>query len=112
PQISRFRLLPLLIILVSLTILAGTIYPVSRQLRERIREQITGRDGELLNVVARMHQLEEDTNILRIEDPTNQLYLILKTSRVVDAFTTRLFDADGKFVRSFPDDSVRNAALT
>src|SRR5882672_6404644 len=108
PQISRFRLLPLSIILVTLTILAGTIYLVSRQLRDRIREQIIGSDGRLLNVVARMHQAEDtnDTNIVRIEDPTNQLTLILKTSVVVEALTTRLFDADGNFVTSFPDDSV------
>ena len=109
----RSRRLPWVLIGVTLAILAATILLASQQLRAKIREQIAGRDGEVLHAVAVM-QLEADAPEIEllgpITDPDNQLSVVLKTSRLKGVVATRLYDANGRFMRAFPPD-VREAAL-
>ena len=109
----RSRRLPWVLIGVTLASLAGTILFATLQLRARIREQIAGRDGEVLDAVAFMHlatDLPEIEKFGPITDPENQLGVVLKTSRLKGVVATRLFDANGNFARAFPP-NVRDAAL-
>lgn len=106
-QRLRSRRLPFLVIGVTLTILGGTILLARQQLRGKIREQIIGRDGEGLHAVALMlfqqHEEEAEADIVGpIEDPANQLTVLLKASRLKGVLALRLFDAQGRFVEAFP----------
>ena len=103
--------LPLLVMAVTLAILAGAIFLTTHQVRGRIREQIAGRDGYMLDAVAQAQSIEESETILGdLADPLNQLTVVLKTSRLTRALATRLFDTRGQFVESFPPD-VRGETL-
>src|SRR6185436_11068768 len=96
---------------VTLASLAGTILFATLQLRARIREQIAGRDGEVLDAVAFMNLAADLPDIEGpLTDPENQLGVVLKTSRLKGVVATRLFDANGNFARAFPP-NVRDAAL-
>jgi signal transduction histidine kinase len=109
----RSRRLRWVLIGVTLASLAGTILFATLQLRVRIREQIAGRDGEVLDAVAFMNlavDLPEIESLGPLTDPDNQLGVVLKTSRLKGVVATRLFDANGKFARAFPP-NVREAAM-
>lgn len=112
----RSRRLVWALIAVTLVILAATILLAGLQLRASIREQIAGRDAEVLHAVAMM-QLESDAPNLEllgpITDPANQLSVVLRASRLPQTngvLAIRLFDASGRFVESFPFD-VRETTL-
>ncbi len=108
----RSERLPWLVTGLTLVILAGAIFVSTHQQRSRIRGQIAGRDGAVLHAVAQGLQAEEaDTLIGDFSDPVNQLTIVLKTSRLTRALATRLFDAQGRFVDSFPPD-VRDENLS
>lgn len=100
---------------IGLTILifGGAIVLVTLQLRFRIRDQITSRDGEILAAVALMQQMEEAESELSepIDRPAAQFELILKTSRLSGAIAFRLFDPRGQFMHAFPP-TVADARLT
>jgi len=109
----RSRRLRWVLIGVTLAGLAGTILFATLQLRARIREQIAGRDGEVLDAVAFMNlaaDLSEIEKLGPLTDPGNQLGVVLKTSRLKGVVATRLFDANGNFARAFPP-NVRDATL-
>src|SRR6266496_2972576 len=111
----RSRRLRWVLIGVTLASLAGAILFATLQLRAKIREQIAGQDGEVLDAVAFMHlaaDLSEIESLGPLTDPDNQLLLgvVLKTSRLKGVVATRLFDANGNFARAFPP-NVRDAAL-
>ncbi len=109
----RSRRLRWVLIGITLASLAGTILFATLQLRARIREQIAGRDGEVLDAVAFMHlaaDLPEIELLGPLTDPDNQLGVVLKTSRLKGVVATRLFDARGNFARAFPP-NVREATL-
>jgi signal transduction histidine kinase len=109
----RSRRLRWVLIGVTLASLAGTILFATLQLRTRIREQIAGRDGEVLDAVAFMHlaaDLPDIELVGPLTDPDNQLDVVLKTSRLKGVVAARLFDANGHFARAFPP-TVREAAL-
>src|SRR2546428_764129 len=94
-------------------VLAATILFTSRQIRARIREQIAGRDGEILHAVVLMQQDAEAAEVPlegSLADPANQLTVALVASRLKGVMGARLFDADGSFVMGFPE-SVREAEL-
>src|SRR5216110_2508187 len=78
---------------VTLLILGSTIVGASLQLRAKIREQIAGRDGEVLHAVA-LRQLEEDGEqpelLGPISDPANLLPVVLKSSRLKGVVAARL----------------------
>ena len=89
----RSRRLPWVLIGVTLAILAGTILFATLQLRAKIREQIAGRDGEVLDAVAFEHlaaDLPEIELLGPLTDPDNQLSVVLKTSRLKGVVATRL----------------------
>lgn len=102
----RSRRLPVLVLGLTLAILAGAILLTTLRVRERIREQIAGRDGEVLHAVVLMEYANEvDMGMAGpITDPGNQLGLVLKTSELKGVLGVRLFDPAGRFVDSFPPD--------
>src|SRR5436190_110220 len=109
----RPRRLGWILIGVTLAGLAGTILFATLQLRARIREQIAGRDGEVVDAVAFMNlaaDLPEIELLGPLTDPDNQLGVVLKTSRLKGVVATRLFDTNGNFARAFPP-NVRDATL-
>ncbi|MCL5096092.1 MAG: ATP-binding protein [Candidatus Omnitrophica bacterium] len=110
---SRIRLLPVAVIGLVLAIFALAIVLVSAQLRQSIREQIVSRDGTVLQALSVMQQYAaeaSDTLGSLIEDPMDQLSIILETSRLKDVLAVRLFDSHGRFITAFPPD-VREAQM-
>jgi signal transduction histidine kinase len=109
----RSRRLRWVLIAVTLASLAGTILFATLQLRSKIREQIAGRDGEVLDAVAFMYlaaDLGDIELVGPLTDPGNQLDVVLKTSRLKGVMATRLFDTNGHFARAFPP-NVRESTL-
>ncbi len=96
----RSRHLPALVIGATLGIFALGILAVTLHLRLEIREDIARREGEILHSVAMMLQAEEDRTLL--DEPSVQLNVLLKTSRLKGVVAARLFDARGQFVSAFP----------
>jgi len=109
----RSRRMRWVLIGVTLVILAATILLASLQLRAGIREQIAGRNGEVLHAVA-LWQMETDAQEIELvgpmTDPANLLSVVLKTSKLKFVVAARLFDARGEFVGAFPI-NVQETAL-
>lgn len=107
--------LPLLVIGLTLAVLAASILSGCLRLREQVREQIAGRDGESLYEVARWQQQYggeaggEPSG--SITDPAEQFNLILKISQLKGVVGIRLFTADGVFTNAFPA-TITDATLT
>jgi signal transduction histidine kinase len=99
----RSRRLPWVVLGLTLAILAGAIALTTEQTRQRIRNQMVGRDGEVLDAVALMQQPEPGETVGPLDDPANQLLVVLKTSRLSGVMGARLFSAEGLFVESFPE---------
>src|SRR5437762_7418691 len=100
----RSRRMRWVLIGVTLASLAGTILFATLQLRSKIREQIAGRDGEVLDAVAFAHLAADRQEIELLgplTDPDNQLGVVLKTSRLKGVVAARLFDSNGNFARAF-----------
>src|SRR5690242_20942396 len=87
----RSRRLPWVVIGLSLAVLAGAIGVTTEQTRQRIRNQMVGRDGEVLDAVALMQQPEPGETVGPLDDPANQLLVVLKTSRLSGVMGARLF---------------------
>jgi signal transduction histidine kinase len=103
----RSRRLPWLVLGITLLILGGIILLTTHQTRGRIRAQIIGRDREILHAVARMQMpkaAEADEGMGSLEDPANQLAVIMEISKLSGVMGARLFDAQGHFVESVPGD--------
>lgn len=96
----RSRHLPALIIGATLGVFALGILTVTLHLRVEIREDIARREGEILHSVAMMLQAEEDRTLL--DEPSVQLNVLLKTSRLKGVIAARLFDPQGRFISAFP----------
>lgn len=97
----RSRHLPVLVIAATLAVFALGILAVTLHLRTEIREDIARREGEILHSVAMMLQAEEDRGLL--EEPSVQLKILLKTSRLKGVIAARLYDERGGFVSAFPE---------
>lgn len=96
----------------ALLVLAGTILVSVLHLREHIREQVAARDGETLDAVAAMQRLDDTTSgeaIAGLEDPGEQLELVMKISRLRNVVGVRLFSAKGEFVNAFPERMTEGA---
>jgi len=105
----RSKRTPWVLVVLSLAVLAGAILLTMRQTRASIRAQIAGRDGEVLYAVARMTMPADaatDDPVTSMDDPANQLAVLLETSRLSLVMGARLFDTDGGFVGSFPGDML------
>jgi hypothetical protein len=99
--------LPWVILAVALAILAGTLALMTWQTSARIRGQLAGRDGEILAAVARMQPPaggEMVEGFGSMDDPANQLAVILQISRLSGVMGARLFDGAGRFIGPFPED--------
>jgi signal transduction histidine kinase len=99
----RSRRLPWVVIALTLVILGGAIAVTTEQTRQRIRNQLVARDGEVLDAVALMQQPDASELVGPLDDPANQLLVVLKTSRLSGVMGARLFSAGGLFVESFPE---------
>lgn len=104
PATLRSRWLPAFVIALSLLVLAGVVVLATLQARQRIREQIAGRDADVLHAVALLHYAEDVRDGLT--GPTlnagDQLSIALKSSELRGVLGVRLFDPGGNFVESFP----------
>jgi signal transduction histidine kinase len=104
--ILRSRRVPAMVTALALAVLAGVVLLTTLQLRHRIREQIAGRDGEVLHAVAMMHYAQdvEDGLAGPITEPGGQLGVVLKTAQLRGVMGVRVFDTNGRFVDGFPFD--------
>src|SRR5436190_12543134 len=112
-QIQRLLLqsqrLPWVLGGLALLILAGAILFTQLQLRHKIRQQIAGRDAEVLYPVALSQYEEElDQDLESPDEVTRQLTVLLKTSRLKGILGARLFDPNGAFVQAFPPDVLES----
>jgi len=87
-----------------LVVLALAIVWTARPVRAGIRDQMIQREGEILQAVlaaqleaVSQEGLEEDP-----ADPATQLAVLLSIRQLKGVLGIRLFDADGRFVDSFP----------
>src|SRR5262249_8027908 len=92
-------------------VLVAAVGLTTLQIRQKIREQIAGRDGEVLYAVALMHYAQdvEEGLVRPITDPGSQLSIVLKTSQLRGVLGIRLFDAKGNYVDGFPWDLAPGA---
>jgi signal transduction histidine kinase len=101
----RFRWSVALGIGLGLAVLAATITWSAVRLRQQIRLQIASRDGETLEAVAAMQYLDDkssDETVESLEEPGEQMQLVLKISRLRNVMGIRLFSPEGKFVNAVP----------
>jgi hypothetical protein len=108
----RSRRLTALVIGLTLMVLAAAILGTTWRVRSRIRQQIAGRDGELLHDVAVMEYSHDVAAGLvgPVTDPGNQLTIVLKSAELRGVLGVRLCDPRGIFVEAFPAD-LREAAI-
>ncbi len=99
----RSRRLPWVIIALTLVILGGTIFVARQQLRDKVRDQLVGRDAEVLHAVAQMY-LDEAAKDDPMPGSDQQMTVALKTSRLSGVMGARLFDANGRFLDAFDFD--------
>jgi signal transduction histidine kinase len=107
---ANSRRLPVFIICLALAVLAGAVLLTSLQVRKKIRDQIAGRDGEVLYGVALL-ELEEESRDVSPSDPAGQLTVLLKTSQLKGVMAARLFDNVGRFIQAFPPEVVEIPVL-
>jgi signal transduction histidine kinase len=106
-QIARTRWSILLALGLALGVLAGTIVWSTLNLRHNIRAQIASRDGEVLEAVAAaaMRDQQDDAsgaNPVALDDPSEQIEVVLKVSRLRNVIAVRLFSPTGRFVVAHP----------
>ena len=100
-------------IALALAVLAATVVWSQLNFRQRIRQQIAGRDGLILDAVAAMQHLDDqasDETLTSLADPAEQLNLALKVSRLRNVVGVRLFSTNGEFISAFPA-TITEAAL-
>jgi signal transduction histidine kinase len=106
-SMQRSRWLLALAIGVALAVLAGVVVFTTLQVRQRIREQITARNGEVLYAVAVANYTEDmETGSAGADTvPGDPLGVVLRSAELRGALGVlgvRLFDAEGQFIASFP----------
>lgn len=107
-RLLAVRVVPSLVILLTLVILGGTLFSAGRHFRETVREQIAGRDARILHALWLSHPFDgaEDSGLAHIaETPADQLEAILEITKLPPAsgaIATRLFDTNGNFLVAFP----------
>lgn len=89
----------------ALIVLAAVLFWAALNLRRSIRVEIGDRAGEILDSVAAAQYLDDRQSgetLTTLDDPTEQIQLALKVSRLRDVIGVRLFAPDGQFVNAFP----------
>lgn len=104
PDVPPTRRLPWLATVVALGVLGGVVLLATLQLRRGIREQIAGRDGEVLHAVALQQYAEDVRRGLGgpVESGGDPLAIVLRSAELRGVLGVRLFDAQGRFVECFP----------
>ena len=108
------RHVPVVVIVVTLLILGGVILFGHFQLRQRVRDQICGRDARVLYELWQSEQENEWPPELGAltDDPADHLTSILETNkfrRLPAVKATWLFDKQGEFVIGFPGDPLSDS---
>jgi signal transduction histidine kinase len=110
---GRVRVVLVLVLAVTMAVFGAILFLAGNHLRDQIREQLAGRDGEALYAVALMQQLAEEEEEFAFEltgEPAELFNIILQTSRLKGVLAARLFAPDGSFWGAFPE-TVEEAAL-
>lgn len=97
----------------AVVILVVAVLLVLHWSRVQIHTQMTENDGDVLAAVASMQyaaDVEGGAAALSLEEPAEQMNVLLKTSRLKGVVAARLFDVRGKWITSFPA-SVREGEL-
>ena len=112
-DMRQSRWLPILSVMLALGLLAGAIGAGTWYLRDRLRAQAVSRNGEVLKAVAMMQfQAEQELDPkFTLAEPGSQFQLLLKAAFLDGVMGTRLYDAKGQFVTSFPE-NVREYRLS
>jgi signal transduction histidine kinase len=103
--VNRARLVLAGSLIMALVVLAAVLVWAALNLRRGITAEISNRAGEILDSVAAAQYLDDrqgGETLTTLEDPTEQIQLALKVSRLRDVIGVRLFAPDGKFVNAFP----------
>lgn len=90
---------------VALAVLAAVLIWAALNLRTSISREISNRAGEILDSVAAAQYLDDRQSgemLTSLDDPTEQIQLALKVSRLRDVIGVRLFAPNGHFVNAFP----------
>jgi signal transduction histidine kinase len=102
---NRARLVLAGSLVLALAVLAAVLIWAALNLRRSITAEISNRAGEILDSVAAAQYLDDRQSgetLTTLDDPTEQIQLALKVSRLRDVIGVRLFAPDGKFVNAFP----------
>jgi len=102
---NRARLVLAGSLAMALVVLAAVLIWAALHLRRSITAEINNRAGEILDSVAAAQALDDRQSgetLTTLDDPTEQIQLALKVSRLRDVIGVRLFAPDGKFVNAFP----------
>lgn len=97
--------LPVTAVLLALVLLAGAIAAGTWYLRGRLRAQAVDRNGEVLKAITVTQYLAEkevDPDF-SLAEPSSQFQILVKAAILDGVMGTRLFDAKGNFVTSFPE---------
>ena len=92
-------------ILLTIIILAGTIYTMNAYLRRVMQDQIVRQESESLRAATLLQQYAAENSEgigSLIEEPLDQLSIILETSKIKGSLGVRLFDPDGAFLIAMP----------
>ncbi len=103
PRTPRWA--PWLLLALALALFGAAIGAGTWRLRRSLGDQLINRDGDLLNAVAQARLLPGgETNLaVRLQNPAEQLALVLNISQIMDGvLAVRLFDSGGTFVTAFP----------
>ncbi len=100
-KLSR-RFTPFVSILLAVIVLGLTVFLARMKLGTVIRSQITNRDADVLYSAVCLLRDSSESEIENIEDPSDQLIIMLKASKLRGVIAVRLFDSNGKFVTAIP----------
>ncbi|MGB9602770.1 MAG: sensor histidine kinase [Limisphaerales bacterium] len=99
---SLKRVAPILSVILSVAVLGATVFLARLKLGNSIRDQIINRDAEVLYSAVCLLRDSSGEQIVNINDPADQLTLILRASNLRGVIAVRLFDSNGKFITALP----------
>lgn len=97
--------LPPAAVALTLLVLAVALFLVGIQLRTRLQAQILARDAEVINAIAALKGVVDESGLEQsedIEDPLDHLAGVIEASERRDTLLVRLFDAEGRFITAVP----------
>ncbi|MBI4658077.1 MAG: HAMP domain-containing histidine kinase [Verrucomicrobia bacterium] len=107
-RFSSSRFAPFVVILLTLAVLGGTLFLANWHFRNRIRDQIAGRDAQVLYALWLSHRFDDALKNKSgevAETPAEQLEASLEISELPPlsgSLAIRLFDTNGNFIVAFP----------